>query len=296
MALAAAGIGAADRLSFTLFLALGLHALLIFGVGFTAPESRRVPPTLEVTLSQHKSDLKTPLDEADFLADADQQGSGTLEEKSRLTSTEEAQIEDNRIFRTQPRVQQLKFSELEKARQRIITTTAERDRKLNDQADEEAPPEPDMAQDEAMVVSQVEDAATLRAMLDESRQNYAKRPRIRTLTAVSAKHSLDAAYVYGWLQDIERIGNQNYPQAARQQRLSGSVRMAVRIRADGSLAGVEVTQSSGHAVLDQAAKQIVHLAAPYSPFTTEMQQEYDVLEIIRTWQFQTDSRFERQSS
>lgn len=296
MTMATAGAGAADRLSFTLFLALGLHALLIFGVGFAAPDSRKVPPTLEVTLAQHKSDQETPLEEADFLADSDQQGSGTLEEKSRLISTEEAEIEDNQIFHTRPQVQQLSFSQLEAARREIVTTTARRDRKLNDRADEEAPPEPDMASEQPVVVSQIEDVATLRAMLDESRENYAKRPRVRTLTAVSAKRSLDAAYVHTWLQDVERIGNQNYPQAARQQRLTGSVRMAVRIRADGSLAGVEVTQSSGHAVLDQAAKRIVHLAAPYPPFTTEMQQEYDVLEIIRTWQFQTGSRFERQSS
>ena len=33
-----ASVGAVDRLSFTLFLALGLHALLIFGVGFSAPK------------------------------------------------------------------------------------------------------------------------------------------------------------------------------------------------------------------------------------------------------------------
>lgn len=296
MATAVAGVGAVDRLSFTLFIALGLHALLIFGVSFQPPQAQEIPPTLEVTLSQHSSSTETPLEEADFLADADQQGSGTLEDKAQLTSTEQAEIEDNQIFRTTPQVQQIRFSQTEQPRQRIVTTKAEQRRQVNDQAEEEAPAESELASQDPMMVSQISDVATLRAMLDESRQNYAKRPRVRTLTAVSAKRSLDAAYVFNWLEDVERIGNQNYPQAARQQRLTGAVRLAVRIRADGSLDEVTVTRSSGHAILDQAAKRIVHLAAPYESFTSEMRQEYDVLEIIRTWQFRTDNRFSREAS
>jgi len=296
MATAVAGAGAADRLSFTLFIALGLHALLIFGVSFQPPKAQQIPPTLEVTLSQHRSDSETPLEEADFLADADQQGSGTLEEKAQLTSTEQAEIEDNQIFRTTPQVQQIRFSPTEQPRQRIVTTDADQRREVNDQSEEEAPAEAELASQDPMMVSQISDVATLRAMLDESRQNYAKRPRVRTLTAVSAKRSLDAAYVFNWLEEVERIGNQNYPQAARQQRMTGAVRLAVRIRADGSLDEVTVTQSSGHALLDQAAKRIVHLAAPFPTFTSDMRQEYDVLEIIRTWQFRTDNRFSREAS
>ena len=76
----------------------------------------------------------------------------------------------------------------------------------------------------------------------------------------------------------------------------GSVRLAVRIRADGSLVSVEVSHSSGHAVLDQAARRIVHMAAPFEQFSSDMSREYDQLEIIRTWQFRTDNRFSREPS
>jgi protein TonB len=289
-------IGAVDRLSFTLFLALGVHALLIFGVGFSAPEARSVPPTLDVTLAQHRSNDTTPLEEADFLADTDQQGSGTLEEKARLTTTEQADIEDNQIFRTTPELQQLSFAELEVARKRILTTQTDTTRTATDRVDEEAPPVEELASQDPLMISQINDVATLRAMLDESRQNFANRPRIRTLTAVSARRSLDAAYVFGWLEEVERVGNQNYPQAARQERLMGSVRLAVRIRADGSLVSVEVSHSSGHAVLDQAARRIVHMAAPFEQFSSDMSREYDQLEIIRTWQFRADNRFSREPS
>ncbi|MFG1495238.1 energy transducer TonB [Saccharospirillum sp. HFRX-1] len=291
----AVSVGAVDRLSFTLFVAVGLHALVIFGIGFSNPEPHQLPPTLDVTLAQHASDTSTPLDEADFLADANQQGSGTQEDKAQLTSTEQAEIEDNQIFRTTPEVQQISFAQQD-AQRALVTTTGDSERSINNQPSEEAITDPSQASDSALLVSQVSDIATLRAMLDESRQNLAKAPRTRTLTAVSARQSLDAAYVYGWLEEIERIGNQNYPQAARQQRLTGNVRLAVTIRADGSLANVSVTRSSGHAVLDQAAQRIVHLAAPFEPFTLEMRQEYDQLEIIRTWQFRTDNRFGRQDS
>lgn len=291
----AVSVGAADRLSFTLFLALGFHALLIFGVSFTLPDSVRTPPTLDVTLAQHRSQQQTPLEEADFLADADQQGSGTLDEKAMLTSTEQAEIEDNQIFRTTPQLQQLQFSEQELAQYRLLTTTANSNNQAQDQAEEEAIVDPELANQDPVVLSQIDDIATLRAMLDESRQNYANRPRVRTLTAVSARRALDAAYVVQWLEGVERIGNQNYPQAARQERLTGSVRLAVRIRADGSLDDVTVTQSSGHTVLDEAAKRIVHLAAPFEEFSLDMRREYDVLEIIRTWQFRTDQQFRRES-
>ncbi|WP_108124010.1 energy transducer TonB [Saccharospirillum mangrovi] len=290
----AVSVGAVDRLSFTLFVAVGLHALVIFGVGFEPPKSGQLPPTLDVTLAQHASPTTTPLDEADFLADANQQGSGTLEDKAQLTSTEQAEIEDNQIFRTVPEIQQIRFAE-QSPQRALVTTTGDAERSANAQPSEDALTDPSQASDEALLLSQVNDIATLRAMLDESRQNLARAPRTRTLTAVSARQSLDAAYVYGWLEEIERIGNQNYPQAARQQRLTGDVRLAVTIRSDGTLANVAVTRSSGHAVLDQAAQRIVHLAAPFEPFTLDMRQEYDQLEIIRTWQFRTDNRFGRET-
>ena len=63
----------------------------------------------------------------------------------------------------------------------------------------------------------------------------------------------------------------------------------VAILPDGSLKEVEVLESSGHKVLDDAAIRIVRLAAPYAPFPDELRQSTDVLEIIRTWQFRKNS-------
>jgi protein TonB len=284
-------VGASDRLSFTLFLALALHAIVIFGISFSSNPVSSKSPTLDVTLSMHQSDDLVADADADFLADSNQQGSGTLTEKAVLKSTEQADIEDNQIFHTVPTITQLAYSELSLTNDRIITTISPgSDRTVSKEADKGDLDIP-VQTDNTVVINNITDVATLKALLDDSRQAYAKRPRVRTLTAVSTKRAVDANYIFDWLQKVERIGNQNYPESARNQRISGSVRLAVSINADGSLRSVVVTSSSGHSLLDQAAKQIVYLAAPYPAFSATMVEQYDVLEVIRTWQFRIDNRF-----
>lgn len=280
-----------DRLSFTVFLALALHAIIIFGISFSSERNSTSSPTLDVTLSLHKSDAEVSEDDADFLADADQQGSGTLEDKALLKTTEQAEIEDNQIFHTTPTIQQISFSELSINNNRIIATDASAAFDALTESQDDGSMDQAIESEEELMLENITDVATLKALLDESRQNYAKRPRVRTLTAVSTKRAIDAKYIFNWLEKVERIGNQNYPDGAREQRLSGSVRLAVSINSDGTLNSVQVTGSSGYSLLDQAAKQIVYLAAPFNEFEAEMLEEYDVLEIIRTWQFRIDNSF-----
>lgn len=291
MATPSISVGAADRLSFTLFVALAFHAVIIFGLSFNSRPSESTSPTLDVTLSQYESEDEVTDDEADFLAQNSQQGSGTLEEKAKLQTTEEADIDDNQIFHTTPTIQHLTFSELSLNNDRIIATTANSDHTATAEYTDDGTMKQSAAAEQLVEINTITDVSTLKALLEESRQSYAKRPRVRTLTAVSTKRAVDAEYIFDWLKKVERIGNQNYPDAAKNQRLSGSVRLAVSINSDGSLRNVVVTGSSGHSLLDQAAKQIVYLSAPYSAFKPDMLEQYDVLEIIRTWQFRVDSSF-----
>jgi protein TonB len=93
-----------------------------------------------------------------------------------------------------------------------------------------------------------------------------------------------------WRRKVERIGNLNYPKAARELGLFGSLILHVVVRADGELVGVRVVRSSGHDVLDQAAVHIVELAAPFAPFPDSIAAETDVLDITRVWQFQRNHR------
>ena len=113
-------------------------------------------------------------------------------------------------------------------------------------------------------------------------------PRVRRLTGPPSGDPELAYYLDSWRRKVERVGNINYPSEARARGLSGTLRLVVVIDPDGALQDVRVLAPSGHAVLDEGAVRIVHLAAPFSPFTKNMRARIDVLEIERTWRFRND--------
>ncbi len=124
----------------------------------------------------------------------------------------------------------------------------------------------------------------LEAQIAKQQDEYQKRPKRRFIGA-RTKEASDAMYLEAWRQKVERIGNMNYPEAARNQKIYGQLRMTVSIKSDGSIEKIEIDKSSGSKVLDEAAKNIVNLAAPYAKFTEEMKRNTDILGITRTWTF-----------
>ena len=73
-----------DRLGLTLFLAAVVHALVILGIGFDfEPREPAVPPqlTMDITLVHHRSE--EPPEQADYLAQASQDGGGNTDEQVR---------------------------------------------------------------------------------------------------------------------------------------------------------------------------------------------------------------------
>ena len=127
--------------------------------------------------------------------------------------------------------------------------------------------------------------ANLEAELDKESRNYADMPRVRRLSSVSARQSVDAAYLLDWQRRAEAVGNKYYPEASVRYGLYGSLRLLAVIRSDGSLEDIRVLSSSGYAVLDEAAVKTVRMAAPYAPFPAELRATTDKLEIIRTWTY-----------
>ncbi|MFA6180296.1 MAG: TonB family protein, partial [Candidatus Methylopumilus sp.] len=113
---------------------------------------------------------------------------------------------------------------------------------------------------------------------------YQKRPKRKSIGARTQEYRF-AAYVENWRQKIEKIGSLNYPEAAKAQRLHGQLRMTVFIKSDGSIEKIEIVSSSGSRILDNAARRIVELAAPYAPFPDEIRKEVDILDVTRTWSF-----------
>ena len=283
-----ATVSPGDRLSFTVFLAAALHAALILGVTFTYVNSKPSTHTMEVTLAQQRA--KRRPENADFLAQFNQVGSGALEEKAIMTAPTVAQFQDTEIRETSQDVRQSSSYKVVEQKQTAITTTTKTDHNVtvNSEATETAPQKVEL-NDKRSLQARALEIASLEARIDRQRQIYAKRPRIKRLTSLSTASSTDAFYLNSWRRKIESIGNLNYPQKARENKLYGSLRLMVAILPDGSLKEVELLESSGHQVLDDAAVRIVRLSAPYAPFPDELRQSTDVLEIIRTWQFRKNS-------
>lgn len=279
----AAQVTANDRLMFTLFMALAVHAVVLLGVTFVPEEPETSASTMEITLSRFE-DEQAP-DEADFLAATSQQGSGEAEEKLEQTTTEVAEVDAREVEQVQPEpptvTERQPETEREVVQARAPSDTAE----TREEAEE--PPEEDLpvAENRSLMERSLE-IASLEARLDAQQQAYARRPRVTRVTAVSTLQSSNAWYVRNWVDKVTRVGNSNYPEEARSRGIYGDLRLLVSLRKDGTIKEVSILESSGSTVLDDAAIRIIRMAAPFAPFPEEMREKTDELEIIRTWSFQ----------
>lgn len=272
-----------DRFVFALFVACAFHATIIFGVAFAAPEGRQAPPTLEVTLAQHQT-ARAPED-ADYLAQHNQQASGSAETPKELSTDRRAEIADTAIRKVNPLPQQQAARPADQRRQ-LVTTIGDSPQQAPELPAEDKPSEEKRGDAPTDLPPSNPEIASLQARLDKIRQTIAQRPRVRRLTSVATKASADAAYLHDWRQKVEAVGNDNFPEEALAHQITGSLRMMVRLLPTGAVEKVVILDSSGEPVLDDAAQQIVRLAAPFAPFPPEIRQEADRLEIIRTWRFE----------
>lgn len=272
-----------DRLSFALFLALLIHAVILLGVSFKATDRDNLSKTLEVTLATYKSS-KAP-EQADFLAQENQEGSGTLDEARMLTTDIEADFQANSINEASPQEQQASAPRKPQGERQLVTTTS--DSRQQVKTDRQQPSLqldlPDAPQKSLLQRSL--EMASLEAKLDTLRQTYARQPRVQRLTAASTMKASDAYYVNSWRRKIEQMGALNYPREAENCFDNCRLRLLVAINPDGTINELKILESSGRKVLDDAALRIVRMSAPFAPFTEEMRKETDILEIIRTWQF-----------
>jgi protein TonB len=275
-------VSSGDRLSFTLFLAAALHGLVIFGVAFELSKPNDSAPSVTVTLATSESN-EIP-DKADFVAQSNQQGSGSLDEIKEITTDKLSPFSSQSIEDTQTLNEKRAYVVDPLKNQAIKTTKAKN--KTNSSPSEINKTERQAGKDTRDAQSISREIASLKAKLDKQRQQYAKRPRELVLTSVSTKASRDAAYLNDWTRKIEMVGNQNFPREAVSQRITGSLRLQSIIKWDGSLIKAEILESSGHRILDDAALQIIHRAAPFHPFPTDIRKDYDQMAIIRTWHFE----------
>ena len=263
-----------DRLGFGLFIAAAAHACLIFGFAIDVPESQTAVADLEVTLVTQFSE-QVPVD-ADFWAQDNQAASGTEQETLKLTTnTPEAADGDNDAEGQE--LAQSSIAELVVGAE-VLVSNAESASQENTETDAE---QEKLSQEAELLAKR----KAIRAALDVKQQEYARRPKIGTLTSVSAKARDDAAYQLHLQEKIVSNGNANYPQAALQQGIFGDLRLKMTLLQDGTLESTEILESSGHLVLDRAALEIARKSAPFQSFPPETALRYDKIVFIRTWQF-----------
>jgi protein TonB len=279
-----ATVTSADRLTFTGFLAALLHAALILGISFTATDPNPTSHTLEVTLASYKSQLAP--EKADFLAQENQQGSGTLDEVKMITTDVDANFNANSIQQTSPLEQQATAPRVKPEQAALISTTNNKRFKAQVTPKQDAAETSDTPDGpRKSLLERSLEIASLEAKLDSQRQIYAKAPRIQRLTAASTLKANDAYYVDSWRSKIENMGRINYPPDAINCFNQCSLRVLVSIHPDGTINKLKVLESSGKKTLDDATVQIIRRASPFAPFTEEMRRDIDLLEIIRTFKY-----------
>lgn len=274
----------ANHFGAALLFSLLLHAVLILGVGFHFAKPAPSVPTLDVTLVNTAND-EAPR-KADFLAQTNNAGGGNSDQAHRPGAPFSGPLPV-----TQAGVAPMPLMAAAPAQQvqsgpHILATTGAAQDTTRQQQDTRSEPAPAQQVGPIPLQQQLQ-MARLAQEVRAQQEAYARRPRRKYISA-NTKSVADAAYQVAWVRRIERIGNLNYPDAARRRNLHGDVVLSVTIDTEGHVRGVTINTSSGYRVLDDAAVRIVHLAAPFPsipPDRDDAGHRVTELVITRTWQF-----------
>jgi len=271
----------ADRMVFAVLVAAALHLFLILGMTFEAHQASNHSKQLNVTLATRPNN--TVPNEAEHIAQFDQVGSGEQAPRDFFSTPRPSPNPNPKARELSQQPSPVPDAPL--STKPVLTTTAHSQSKRNANIAEQTQTQRQTRGINPEVDRLAEQLTSLEATLEDQTQAYADMPRVRRLTSVSAKRAVDAAYLHGWVQRLEAVGNKYYPEASLRYGIYGELRLLVIVREDGSLEDIQVLSSSGYAVLDEAAMKIVRLAAPFAPFPADLRATTDKLEIIRTWQY-----------
>lgn len=277
-------ISTGDRLSFTFFIALALHLFLLLQLGFKIPSGDKIAPTLNITLATHVAS-EAP-EKADFLAQSNQDASGSADTAQELLTNEQADYNDTIIREISPPPQRKTTQAADFQSETLHTQSNSRLQFEEDLKTEQNPEEKTVkAQDENILKSNPETAA-LQAKLDKLRQSEALRPKIKRIQTEATRASIDAEYLHSYNTQVQKFANRNFPQEALDKKIYGKLSMVVTLNPDGSINDVEITDPSVHALLNQSALQMIYSAAPFAKIPSEVLDGHDKLEIVRIWTFE----------
>lgn len=273
-----------DFFALALFGALVLHGILLaISFDFEDAAAGRSEQGLEITLIRHPQAEAKP-DKADYLAQISQAGDGTEQEKA-LPKTElappavEVEPEPSRANPEPPQPEARPEPQPE-----VKPQEPKREQPVSKKAERPSPAQTTKLTALNLMASRDQEIQRLTAELDTRQQSFAKQSRRKHISAATQEYKY-AAYLQAWRAKVEQVGTLNFPDEAKRNKLYGNLILQVSLKADGTIAQIQLRKSSGHKVLDDAAIRIVRLAAPFAPFPKNIAAEVDILDITRTWQF-----------
>ena len=123
------------------------------------------------------------------------------------------------------------------------------------------------------------DSAILSKPQDGNFQTF----KVKKLEANSVVNSDEAMYLNIWQRKIETIGDKIIQENNKDYQ--GTVQVMATIDKKGNLIKSDILKSSGNAVIDNMAIQILNESAPFAPFNGAMTNDYSFIEIVRDWNF-----------
>jgi protein TonB len=265
-----------------LFLAAMVHGILIIGITFNAivGDSFSEAISLEVTIVADPEQNVLHPKNADYLAQANQEGAGNTTEQARPSARAESTVPvDNAGAAQGDTANDATF--LDEVTDQVLTTSAERDLhtlikpRVDPTADGSIAVAMEAGVDLTLPLPR-EDVVDLAIHDDTPRE---------LVTSVDTRESSIAPYLNRWKRKIESVGVRYLPEQGLIDGMSGSPTLEVIISASGQLQEVIVRQTSGSKLLDQAALEILRRAAPFDPFPEAVRADYDTLRFAYKWQF-----------
>ncbi len=272
-------ISTVDKNVLTFTLSALLIAALVLGIVFTSedPSNTESLPSLDVILSKQKSLQKS--EDADYLAENDQQGGGESENNVRPQNIKTGLAADDQGNHLQEQVENT--PNLDEVKNTELVTTIDADLKVKSAVTTPETINKDPNNDKPLTKNQK--LAKLENNISDRLEAYAKRPRSKYISA-NTKSFEFAEYMQTWVEKIERVSNLNYPDEARKRGFVGTLIMTVGITSEGTIKEIKIIQSSGFKSIDDAAEHLVQLSGPFEPLP-ENKNKIDLLYITRTWQF-----------
>jgi len=274
---------ARDRLSSTAFLAALFHGILILGITFTARTAGTddLTSSMEVVLVTSEYEDRAPSPSAVLLAQQNLAGVGNAAPDAAVRTAPGLTLPANTLGPAQDGgdapVRPGQPSPTRNPEPVLLT----RDSTII--AQDEGQPDRAPAAQQSMLPS-TSNAIEIVGRFDTSTAIPDARPR-ELLVSANTRESRIATYLSTWKNKVEQVGTLNFPFATSQTARAKYPVLEVAISADGHLREVVIRSSSGQRDLDQAAMQILRLAAPFEPFPEGLRAEYDVLRFAYEWRF-----------